>query len=124
MRKLCLVIMLALFLPAVAQAGALDVSWDANTEADLAGYKLYYGTVPGSYGAPLTLGKVTAHQLTGLKDNTVYYIALTAYDTSGNESAYSVEISADTGDQLAPGPPQGIKARRPIPAVHVSSPGL
>ena len=32
-----------------AQAENVTVSWDANTESDLLGYKIYYGTSPGSY---------------------------------------------------------------------------
>ena len=33
-----------------ANAGEATVSWDANTENDLAGYKIYYGKTTGSPG--------------------------------------------------------------------------
>jgi hypothetical protein len=120
-KALCLALLLALLLPSLAVAAALDVTWLANTETDLAGYRVYWGTAPGVYGTPATLGKVTAHQLTGLLAGKTYYIALTAYDTSGNESGFSTEISADTGDQVAPGPPMGGAAKRP--PGRVSFPG-
>jgi hypothetical protein len=83
------------FLALCAPALAADVTlaWDANTESDLAGYKLYYGTSPGVYGTPITLGKVTTYALTNLPDGT-YYIAVTAYNTGGLESGYSNVVTA------------------------------
>lgn len=111
---LCLII----FYVCSCQAASLTVTWDANTEDDLAGYKLYYGTAPGTYGTPLVLGTVTVYQLMSLKDHTIYYIALTAFDTSANESGYSQEVSATTGDETSPDPPKGLRAepRRPLAA--------
>ena len=74
-------------------SGSITLAWDANTESDLAGYKVYYGTASKSYGTPVNVGNVTTYQLTGLVPGQVYYIALTAYDTSYNESGYSNEVS-------------------------------
>ncbi len=34
--------------PVAATAGSLSLAWDPNTEADLAGYKLYYGQSSGN----------------------------------------------------------------------------
>lgn len=71
------------------------LAWNANTEADLAGYKVYRGTSPGTYGAPIATlqGNVTNYVATGLQLGTTYYFAVTAYDTAGNESSYSNEVS-------------------------------
>ncbi len=69
------------------------LSWDANTEKSLAGYKLYMGTQSGVYGPPVTLGNVTSHQVTNLKLGSTYFFAITAYDTAGTESQYSNEVS-------------------------------
>jgi hypothetical protein len=77
-------------------SASLQLTWNANTETDLAGYKVYYGTSPGSYGNPHVLGDVTEYELSGLEDGTRYYIALTAFDTSNNESEKSVEESGVT----------------------------
>jgi len=80
--------------PALADTSILD--WTANTETDLAGYKVYQSTVSGSYGAPVaTLGKVVTHTLTlpTLTVDTRYYFTLTAYDLTGNESPRSAEVS-------------------------------
>ncbi len=82
-----------LWLSALAQAAQVTLAWDANTETDLAGYKLYYGTASGSYPNSATLDKVTTHTLSGLTEGVTYYFALTAFDTENFESGYSNEIS-------------------------------
>ena len=78
--------------PATVFAASAVLSWNPNAEADLAGYKVYYGTASRSYGAPIDVGNTTSHTVTGLS-STTYFFAVTAYDTSGNESGYSVEVS-------------------------------
>lgn len=69
-----------------------NLSWNANTEPDLAGYKVYIGTASGSYGSPTPVGIVTSYTASGLSDGT-YFFAVTAVDTSGNESGFSNEVS-------------------------------
>ena len=70
------------------------LSWDANSEADLAGYNLYYGTAPQIYRFVVDVGNVTDYNLNNLNVNedVNYYMALTSYDTSGNESDLSEEL--------------------------------
>ena len=72
---------------------SINIAWNANQESDLDGYKVYYGTTPGNYGMPVDVGITNAYEISGLNTGTRYYISLTAYDTSDNESAKSVEIS-------------------------------
>ena len=74
-------------------AGTISLAWDADTEPDLAGYKLHYGTGPGVYDHSIDVHQVTAYTLTGLTKGQTYYIVATAYDTSNNESGYSNEVS-------------------------------
>ena len=73
--------------------GAINLTWSANAESDLAGYKVYVGTQSGVYGPPITVGNVTAYQLNNLTMNTTYFVSITAVDTAGNESLYSAEVS-------------------------------
>jgi hypothetical protein len=73
--------------------GTISLAWDANTESDLAGYKIYYGTASRSYGASVNVGNVTSYELAGLTPGQVYYISVTAYDTANYESGYSNEVS-------------------------------
>ena len=66
--------------------------WDANTESDLAGYKVYYGTSSGTYGSAIDVGKVTTYTVANLGPGT-YFFAVTAHNTAGLESGYSNEVS-------------------------------
>jgi fibronectin type 3 domain-containing protein len=70
------------------------LTWSANTESDLAGYKIYRAEASGGYGAPIAiLGNVTSYIATGLQVGKTYYFVITAYDSAGNESLPSNEVS-------------------------------
>jgi len=90
---LSVVISFLLFHLQIAFGAALSLSWNPNGEADLDGYKIYYGTSPGNYGPPIDVGDVTSYSLSGLTEGVRYYIALAAYDTSDNESGKSGEVN-------------------------------
>jgi chitodextrinase len=76
-----------------------NLAWDAVTVANLSGYRVYYGTAPGTYlqprGQGVNVGNVTTFTVTGLTIGTRYYFAVTSTDTSNNESAYSNEVFKD-----------------------------
>ena len=74
-------------------AGIAKLLWDPHSEPDLAGYKVYVGTNPGVYGAPVNIGNITEFEVTNLSRGKTYYFAVTAYDTSGMESGFSNEVS-------------------------------
>ena len=71
------------------------VSWNANSESDLAGYRIYVGTRSGSYGfvGPFEVTKGTSFTVPNLPLGTTYFFAVSAFDKSGNESAKSAEVS-------------------------------
>jgi hypothetical protein len=97
----------------------VTLAWDANTEPDIAGYKLYYKTTssgPPYNGTGATEGsspidvllahdenpdvdivEFTVHDLT---EDEVYFFAATAYDTEDLESGYSNEVN--TGSATPP----------------------
>jgi hypothetical protein len=79
--------------PSSSVRTTVTVTWQPNTEPDLAGYKLYVGTSPGVFGAPIVVGKVTSYQVTGLMPGNTYYFAVSAYDANGNESQPSAVLS-------------------------------
>ncbi|MEA3222028.1 MAG: PKD domain-containing protein [Thermodesulfobacteriota bacterium] len=89
-----IILITILISPLSASADALLVSWEANTEPDLAGYKVYYGLETRNYETYINVGNVTSHLLDGLDYGHTYYVAVTAYDTLGNESGYSKEVWA------------------------------
>ena len=79
----------------VTAAGTANLTWNTSTESDLTGYKVYRATASGTYGAPLaTLPKTTTtYTATELQTGTTYFFVITAYDSSGNESTFSNEVS-------------------------------
>ena len=74
---------------------SITLTWNANTENDLAGYKIYRATTSGGYGAPIATlpGNVTTYIASGLQLGTTYYFVITAYDSAGNESPHSNEVN-------------------------------
>ena len=87
----------------VSHAGTVQLTWDASTQAGVTGYKVYAGTSPTQYGTPIDVGNVTTSTLT-LAAGT-YYVVVTAYNASGEESIYSNEITtvvASTGETSPP----------------------
>src|SRR5437879_10742354 len=95
-----------------AGAGILDTSWTAPTTnadgsplTDLASYRVYFGLsnppCPGSSYSQVASstpspapGQTVTARLTGLSTGSLYYVAVTAVDTNGNESACITPLSA------------------------------
>lgn len=74
--------------------GRATINWNENPEPDLAGYRVYHSTTAGGpYMEFVTLGLVTTYQWNGLLPGFTHYFAVTAYDTSNNESLKSLEVS-------------------------------
>ena len=73
--------------------GAVLLTWLPNTEADVQGYKVYYGTSLGNYQVQTDVGKISQYRIDNLSENTTYYFTLTAYDTAGNESDFATPVS-------------------------------
>jgi len=85
---------LIFFLFVIFNASAADVTvaWNANSEPDLAGYKFFYGTTSGNYTFSTDVGNTTSYTATDLVAGETYYFSAKAYDTSNNESDYSLEL--------------------------------
>jgi hypothetical protein len=75
-----------------AEAGTVTLAWDPNTEPDVSGYLLSYGTTSGVYTTTIDLGNVTSFQFSEPNPSIRYYLALRAYDTGGAISPYSNEV--------------------------------
>ncbi|GEM_PF-1721907 len=83
--------LLSLGTGAAAMAETVSLQWAPNTDANLAGYKVYYtaDASPLASAAPLNVGLQTTATITGLDPGHSYQFAVTAYDTAGNESTFS-----------------------------------
>ena len=96
------------------------VSWQTNSEPDIAGYRVYYraGTVgPPWDGTAAVEGAESPVSVTGTNCllrgftmGTNYFVSVAAVDTTGNESALAPAISVTTSQQ-PPNPPTSVAAR-------------
>lgn len=111
-KKLAAILMVVLF-PAISLAASRKLQCDPNTEPDLAGYKLYWGTQSGFYTQQVDTGKQLelGYTVTGLTDGYYCFVA-TAYDTSGNESGYSNEVCLQV-DSTPPKNPVNLRIQQP-----------
>ncbi len=87
------------------EASTATLSWNVNTESDLAGYKIYYGISkrtgdcpPAGYPEKIDVGKTAmpdkpSYKIENLENGQTYYFSVTSYDTSGNESCFSDEMN-------------------------------
>jgi hypothetical protein len=106
---------------AFAGTSAVTFQWPPVTtmangapETNLAGYKIYQGTVSGTYGSPTlipltnctTTPPLCGYTETGIADGTYYWV-LTAYDKQGNESAKS-NVVTQTLNTIPPAAPAGV----------------
>ena len=86
------IIGICLLIPVFTWASSVTVSWQGNNEADLAGYKIYYGIQSRVYSVIIDVGDVTEYPVGNLTAGVTYYFTVTAYDQSGNESDYAIEF--------------------------------
>lgn len=89
-RALYALLFLAFCLPLTAQS--VTATWAPNTEDDLAGYVLYYGTASQNYSHQIET-RDTSLRVDSLQIGQTYYFVVKAYDESGNMSAPSEEVN-------------------------------
>ncbi len=86
--------------------GRVGLAWNPNSESDIGGYKLHYGTTSRVYDKIIDVGNKTEVEIGELIEGETYYFTLTAYDTVKNESGYSIEISHEV-PRVPPVTPEG-----------------
>jgi len=92
---------------------AVTFTWDMPTVNedgtpinDLAGAKIYCGNATGVYNLPVDVGNVSTYTDNVFPEGD-HYCAMTAYDTSGNESAKSADVFFTY--RVAPGVPTNLR---------------
>jgi len=110
MKKILFGLVAFFFMCGVAFAGSnVTFTWDANSESDLAGYRLYQSQTSGIYNNPHVAEIPAGTEEVTLNDvsDGTYFWVLTAFDDSGNESGFSNEVTASL-DSTAPVPPSNL----------------
>ena len=96
-KSLTALISLASLVTALAPFSGLSASitlgWDPSTDADVAGYKVYYGAATGSYTNSIQVGNVTTATVSNLVGGVTYYFAASTLNSIGLESVMSAETS-------------------------------
>ena len=110
-----------------AGASSIEVSWSRNAEADIGGYRVYFdtdGSEPPytgqaaytSFPSPIDAGNDTTVVIMGLDASTPYFITVSAYDLSGNESPYCESVvSLVTSHQVDLGLPRHLALAQNYP---------
>jgi hypothetical protein len=68
------------------------LEWDPVSDANLAGYRIYYGTSSLTYPQSVDVGNNTTFTVTRLSSGRTYYFAATAYTGLNDESVISNEV--------------------------------
>ena len=83
-----------------SNVGTVTVAWtppdqrvngDGLSPADIGGYRVYYGKVPGDYPNRVSITDGTAQEGTVTALHGLYFYVMTTLDTLGRESEFSVE---------------------------------
>ncbi|RYD40960.1 MAG: choice-of-anchor D domain-containing protein, partial [Verrucomicrobiaceae bacterium] len=88
--------------PAAGLSGSVTVAWNANTESNLSGYRVLYGTSSSNLDRSLVVGTVTTAVLSGLETGATYYCAVQAFNTSSLYSSLSPTLSFVVPEVIQP----------------------
>jgi len=81
----------AIALSAPIEAATISVKWDAVPGAT--GYRIHYGTSSGQYTEIVDVGYTTRATIDDLETCDEYFVAVKAYNNSGQSNSYSGEVS-------------------------------
>ncbi len=70
------------------------MTWDPVADTTLAGYYLFYAKPDSAYEF-VDVGNATSYSMTRLEGGTRFYFRVAAYDSYGNQSAFSNEVYKD-----------------------------
>lgn len=106
------------FQATVVSGTEIALTWDANTETDLAGYIIYMNDTDEGQSGPYhiihtIIGLDTSYNVIDLYEEMTYYFRIRAYDEVPNNSLFSPVASATTPDETPPLAPTGLAVSNP-----------
>jgi hypothetical protein len=72
---------------------SVTIAWNQSQDTNVVGYKVYSGTITHTYTNVIVVGNTTNTLISGINQGITKYFAVTAYTSSGAESAYSTEVA-------------------------------
>jgi len=106
LRPLLYSMLFAIAAPSLAHAANVKLTWNANSETGITGYKVKYGTSSGNYTSTVSVGNVLQYQLNNATVGQTYYFVVLATNSSGDSNPSSqvsilVPVPVDTdGDGI------------------------
>ncbi len=82
---------------ALPSAYSVNLAWDRSPDAEVTGYRIYYGSASGDYTNSVVVGNVATNSVGGLTAGVTYFFTTTALNASGLESPASNEVDFTPG---------------------------
>ncbi len=112
---------------AASSTSSIAVRWNANTESDLAGYQLFFGTDAGALQPVDVDAGVTEHLIEHVQSGATYVFRVAAFDRLRNTSALSAPVTVMPVDAVPPSGVLTLRASLPtgvrVPVSAVTSSG-
>jgi len=114
MKKLILFVTALFLMSGITFAGDVSFMWDANTEPDLVGYRLFMHVEGADYNYTNPVVECTGvgATVTNLTPGQTFYFILRAFDNEGFESGNSNEVSwyeSQPWEGVPPGNPRSLR---------------
>lgn len=91
-RNFGILLAMSLWFNGLAIAADVSLAWDPSPSDDVSGYRLHIGSSSRTYSSHIAVGNQTTYKVTSLTSGT-WFFTVTAFDSAGNESDYSNEVS-------------------------------
>ena len=79
---------------ATSSSTTVELSWDANAEPDLAGYRVYRSVDGGAFAKIADIGEIPTYSDRDVQSGKTYRYSIAAIDKDGNESEKSAAVEA------------------------------
>lgn len=83
----------AVFGSLLPTAPSVTLAWNPSADANVTGYRLYYGNTSRNYSNVVAVGPSANTTVSGLSEGATYYFSVTAINNLGLESSLSNEIT-------------------------------